>query len=86
MFVEDDDDEDIVMLDEPPVPKSQPKRAASTKAKPSSQSQLNFSQMGSQVGGRGKGKAKAELSDDEISDDDDDAFEPVASTRSSRRR
>ncbi|KFX91912.1 hypothetical protein O988_07519 [Pseudogymnoascus sp. VKM F-3808] len=85
MFVEDDDDEDIVMLDEPPVPKSQPKRAASTRAKPSTQSQLNFSQMGSQVGGRAKGKAKAELSDDEISDDDD-AFEPVASTRSSRRR
>jgi double-strand break repair protein MRE11 len=86
MFVDDDDDdEDIIMLDEPPVPKSQPKRAAATRSRPATQTQLNFSQASSQVVGRGKGKAKAELSDDEISDDDD-AFEPVASTRSSRRR
>lgn len=90
LFVDDDDDDDdIVMLDDPPpVPKSQPKRAAaarSARPTPSTQSQLNFSQVPSQVVGRGMGKAKAELSDDEISDDDD-AFEPVVSTRSSRRR
>ncbi|KAI9744852.1 MAG: meiotic recombination [Claussenomyces sp. TS43310] len=62
---EDDEDEDVVMLDSPP-PKSQPKRNAMARST-GRQTQLNFSQMKSQA---------RELSDDEISDDDD-AFEPM---------
>lgn len=59
-----------------------PKKAAatrtSTRAKPATQTTLNFSQSGTQANG-------IEISDDEISDDD--AFEPapVAATRSRRR-
>jgi double-strand break repair protein MRE11 len=66
-----DDEDDVVMLDDdlPPV-KSQPKRAARSR-----QTQLNFSQAP-------KTQNAMELSDDEISDDD--AFEPMAT--SSRRR
>lgn len=67
-----DDEDDIVMLDnDPPPAKSQPPRASRTR-----QTQLSFSQTP-------KTQTAMELSDDEISDDDD-AFEPM--TTSSRRR
>ncbi|RDL37314.1 Uncharacterized protein BP5553_04747 [Venustampulla echinocandica] len=69
----DDEDDDLVMMDAPP-PKSQPRRAAATRGQ---QTQLNFSQS------QAKTVPRKELSDDEISDDDD-AFEPMPS--SSRRR
>ena len=74
----DNEDEDIVMLDDEPLPaKMQPRRAATT----ARQTQLNFSQAT-------RNQPAVELSDDEISDDD--AFEPVASSRtlatSSRKR
>ena len=72
----DDEDDDVIMMDAPSAPKSQPKRAAATKAR-QIQSTLNFSQS------QAKPSTARELSDDEISDDDD-AFEPAAS--SSRRR
>ena len=69
---DDDEDEDVMMLDEePPAAKSQPKRAAATKA--ARQTQLNFSQS------QAKTQTARELSDDEISDDD--AFEPMPSSR-----
>ncbi|TAQ88623.1 hypothetical protein B7494_g3072 [Chlorociboria aeruginascens] len=69
-----DEDDDAMMLDkEPPPVKSQPKRAA---AKPR-QTQLNFAQS------QAKTQTARELSDDEISDDED-AFEPMVS--STRRR
>jgi double-strand break repair protein MRE11 len=68
---DEDEDEDVVMLDEEPVPvKSQPKRAAATKSR---QTQLNFTQS------QAKTQTARELSDDEISDDD--AFEPMPSSR-----
>jgi len=70
----DDEDDDLVMMDAPPPPKSMPKRAAATKGR---QSTLNFSQS------QAKPSTARELSDDEISDEDD-AFEPAVS--SSRRR
>lgn len=96
-FVDEDEDDDVVMLDGSPEPvaRSQPRRAAApargTRAGAGgTQTQLNFSQAGSQratpaVVGRGRAKAKEELSEDEISDDDD-AFEPVVSSRITRRR
>ena len=66
-----DDEDDVVMLDDDPAPvKSQPQRASRTR-----QTQLTFSQTP-------KTQTAMELSDDEISDDD--AFEPMAT--SSRRR
>jgi double-strand break repair protein MRE11 len=69
---DEDEDDDVVMLDEEPPPaKSQPKRAAATKA--ARQTQLNFSQS------QAKTQTARELSDDEISDDD--AFEPMPSSR-----
>lgn len=73
----DDEDDDVVMLDEPPA-KSQPKRAAASRGK---QTVLNFSQSQAKT----KTETKAmELSDDEISDDDD-AFQPMAASSSRRR-
>jgi double-strand break repair protein MRE11 len=70
----DDEDDDVIMLDdELPPPKSQPKRTAAK----GRQTQLNFSQS------QTKTQTARELSDDEISDDDD-AFEPM--TTSTRRR
>ncbi|KAL2069638.1 hypothetical protein VTL71DRAFT_14317 [Oculimacula yallundae] len=74
----DDEDDDVIMLDddEPAPTKSQPKRAAATTSR-GRQTQINFSQS------QAKTPAAKELSDDEISDDDD-AFEPVAS--SSKRK
>lgn len=74
-----DDDEDVVMLDQAPAPKSQPKRAAATRGR---QTQLNFTQT-SQVS-RPRSSAAIELSDDEISDEDD-AFEPAPSSSTRRR-
>lgn len=66
---DEDNDSDVIMMDEAPVPaKSQPKRAAAAKGK---QTQLNFSQQT-----QPKASTARELSDDEISDDDD-AFEPM---------
>lgn len=63
-----------------PVPKRAPARAAATAGK---QSQLNFSQPTTQP--RGVTKKVQEVSDDDISDEDD-AFEPAPSARSSRNR
>lgn len=64
-----------------PAPKRAPAWAAATKA--SKQSQLNFSQAATQP--RAGGKKVQEVSDDDISDDDD-AFEPAPSARSTRSR
>ena len=64
-----------------PAPKRAPARAAATKA--GKQSQLNFSQAATQP--RPGGKKVQEVSDDDISDDDD-AFEPAPSARSARNR
>ena len=63
-----------------PAPKRAPARAAASKIK---QSQLNFSQPATQS--RGKSKKAQEISDDDISDDDD-AFEPAPSSRPTRSR
>ncbi|KAF7861979.1 hypothetical protein EAF04_007859 [Stromatinia cepivora] len=88
----DDEDEDVEMEEAPPPSsktKSQPKRAAATRGR---QTQSNFSQasLASQAmgGGGGRKKQVLELSDDEISEDGDDAFEPmsVASSGRGRRR
>lgn len=62
----DDEDDDVIILDESPAPKAQPTRAAAARGR---QTQLNFTQS------QAKTFAK-ELSDDEISDDED-AFEPA---------
>lgn len=104
-FVDSDDDDLIMLDEEPPASKAQPKRAAASRASAAPrgggrQTQLSFasqvpsqrSQVASQraaPASTAKGKAKAELSDDVISsDDDDDAFEPVpaSSARGGRRR
>ncbi|KAE9380244.1 putative double-strand break repair protein mus-23 [Stipitochalara longipes BDJ] len=70
---DEDNDSDVIMIDEAPAPvKSQPKRAAAAKGR---QTQLNFSQPT-----QPKSSAARELSDDEISDDDD-AFEPMSKRR-----
>ncbi|RDW66031.1 hypothetical protein BP6252_09666 [Coleophoma cylindrospora] len=66
----DDEDDDVVMLDDDPPPKAQLRRAAATRA--GRQTQLNFSQQPKTQ------TQTVELSDDEISDDDD-AFEPMTS-------
>jgi double-strand break repair protein MRE11 len=81
LSADEDDEEDVVMMDHepPPKPKAQPKRAAAARST-GRQTQLSFSQ----VSQASKGRAK-ELSDDEISDDDD-AFEPMVASSSSRRR
>ena len=66
-----------------PAPKRAPARAAATTSKASKQSQLSFSQPTTQP--RGATKKAQEVSDDDISDDDE-AFEPAPSARSSRSR
>ena len=63
-----------------PASKRAPARAAASKNK---QSQLNFSQPATQL--RGKSEKAQEISDDDISDDDD-AFKPAPSSRSTRSR
>lgn len=68
----DDEDDDVVMLDEAPPPKAQPKRAAATKGR---QTQLTFTQS------QAKSQPSRKLSFDEISDDDDDAFEAMPSKK-----
>lgn len=66
-----EEESDVMMLDEPPPPaRSQPKRAAITRSS-GRQTQLSFTQ------GIAKSQAQKEPSPDEISDDDDDAFEPL---------
>ena len=64
-----------------PAPKRAPARAIANKS--GKQSQLNFSQAATQP--RAGTKKAQEISDDEISDDDD-AFEPAPSARASRSR
>ena len=68
-----------------PAPARAPARATATKA--GKQSQLNFSSQPA-TQSRGATKKVQEVSDDEILDDDDDedAFEPHPSARSSRSR
>lgn len=80
LFISDeDDDEDVQMLDSPPPP-SKPAPARTTRAAPrQTQTRLNFSQPAASQRG-----TRREPSPDEISDDDDDAFEPMAAP--SRRR
>ena len=63
-----------------PAAKRAPARATANKSK---QSQLSFSQPATQS--RGKSKKAQEISDDDISDDDD-AFEPAPSSRPTRSR
>lgn len=65
-----------------PAPKRAPARAAAA-TKAGKQSQLNFSQATTQP--RGATKKVQEVSDDDISDDDD-AFEPAPSARSIKAR
>ncbi|KAF7941861.1 uncharacterized protein EAE97_006698 [Botrytis byssoidea] len=91
----DDEDEDVEMEEAPAPtpaakPKSQPKRAAAARGR-QTQTQLTFSQP-SQVtargGGEGRKKQVVELSEDEISEDDDedDAFQPMSAVSSGRAR
>jgi double-strand break repair protein MRE11 len=68
----DDEDDDVIMMDEEPAPKAQPRRAAAIRTTAVRQTQLNFSQSQARSQPR-------ELSDDEISDDD--AFEPMSASR-----
>lgn len=63
-----------------PATKKVPARAAAAKGK---QATLSFTNSQASVLGNGKGKARSQ-SVEEISDDDDDAFEPASSVRSSR--
>lgn len=75
---DEDEDADVMILDDPPPkPKAQPKRAAAVRG--GRQTQLTFTQTS-----QSRPQAVQELSDDEI-DDDDDAFEPMASASSRRR-
>ncbi len=95
VMLDTDEDESLFVKPEPstrgtkkaapvkaPAPKRAPARAAATKA--GKQSQLNFSQPTTQP--RGATKKVHEVSDDDILDDDDDAFEPAPSARSARSR
>lgn len=63
-----------------PATKKVPARAAAAKGK---QGTLSFTNSQASVLGNGKGKARSQ-SVEEISDDDDDAFEPASSVRSRR--
>ncbi|CAF9935663.1 MAG: meiotic recombination [Alectoria fallacina] len=94
MLDSDDDESQLFVKPEPttrgtkkavpakaPAPKRAPARATATNA--GKQSQLNFSQPTTQP--RGATKKVQEVSDDDISDDDD-AFEPAPSARTSRSR
>ena len=95
VMIDSDDDESLFVKPEPltrgskkaavakaPAAKrAAPARAAATSA--GKQSQLNFSQATTQP--RGATRKVQEVSDDDISDDDD-AFEPAPSARSSRSR
>ena len=94
MLDSDEDDSQSQLFVKPGPPARGRKKAAPTKetktastrkaaTKAGKQSQLNFSQAVSQV--RSKATKVQEISDDEISDDDD-AFEPAPSARSTRTR
>ena len=95
MLDSDDDESQLFVKPEPPTrgsKKSAPVNAPATKRAPtrgavasqaSRQSQLNFSQPAPRS--RGKTKKAQEVSDDDISGDDD-AFEPAPSARSARSR
>ncbi|KAK8134366.1 double-strand break repair protein mus-23 [Apiospora sp. TS-2023a] len=100
-FVDEDDDEDddVIMDDDDEAPAPPPKRGAATRSQPARsqptrsrpsraaaapaskrQTQLNFSsQKGSQANA-------LEISDDEISDDDDDPFETMPTKKTTRKR
>ncbi|KUI67331.1 Double-strand break repair protein mus-23 [Cytospora mali] len=64
------------------------KAAAATKAKQAKQTTLNFSQSQRPAGTQRVAQTQKtlEISDDEIEEDDDDAFEPIAPPTRSRRR
>ncbi|KAL8714355.1 MAG: hypothetical protein Q9220_001688 [cf. Caloplaca sp. 1 TL-2023] len=98
MLMMDDDEDGHELFIQPPKPAarrpaprkaSPPKRAtaargsarAATSTTARSQSKLNFSQPKSQVKGHA---TKMQISGDEISDDDDDAFEPAPSAPGGR--
>lgn len=94
VMIDSDEEESLFVKPEPPTrgtkkaapakapaAKRAPPRAAATSA--GKQSQLNFSQPTTQP--RGGTKKAQEVSDDDISDEDD-AFEPAPSARSSRSR
>jgi double-strand break repair protein MRE11 len=74
----DDEDDDVIMMDQEPPLNAQPRRAAATRAT-GRQTTLNFSQSQPRTQTQ-----RMELSDDEISDEDD-AFEPVPASSSRRR-
>ena len=89
---EEDEESDVVMdedEDEPPPPpptrgaaagrRKAPARAAAAAVPKGRQTTLNFSQ-------KLVSQKAVEISDDEISDDDEDAFEAAPATRSTRRR
>ncbi|CAD6449162.1 7485feed-350b-4444-a18f-1b99bed97e73 [Sclerotinia trifoliorum] len=77
----DDEDEDVEMEEAPPPSsktKTQPKRAAATRGR---QTQASGASQAT-----GRKKQVVELSDDEISEDGDDAFEPISVPSSGRGR
>ena len=97
MVDSDDDDAGLFVKPGPPARGKKtvaPKPAPATRSTPARgtavpatrQSQLNFSQAGTQS--KTNGQKAHEISDDDISDDDEDedAFEPISSTRTSRTR
>ena len=84
---DDDDDENELFVKQAPAKPARKAPAQRTTARPAArtttkQSQLNFSQPAPAANGR---KKVHEISDDEISDDDD-AFEPVSTAKSTQRR
>jgi double-strand break repair protein MRE11 len=84
LFVEQDDEEEVAPSKRAPPKRAQPARSsAKTTAKPAArQTKLNFSQSQKPAAGSTQQKA-LEISDDEISEDDD--FETMPATRSRRR-
>lgn len=95
---EEEEEEDVVMESEeeepPPPPKRTARKAAAAPAKPAArgggkQTKLNFSQSQSQAPTQTRRaatqKKAVEISDDEISDEDD-AFEPAPVASRTRRR
>jgi double-strand break repair protein MRE11 len=76
--VVEDDEEDVLLDDEDDMPQAPPKRSQPQRASARTrQTKLNFSQAAAS-------QKAVEISDDEISDDDD-AFEALPATRSRRR-
>ena len=100
VMLDNDEDEDGLFVKAPTstrATKKAPIRKAASPAKRSTaraaptksarQSTLTFSQPNTQANGRtnGRGKKVQEISDDDISDDDD-AFEPMSTAKSTRSR